>query len=205
MFALGAFLVTGQKRVELKFAVRIAVAPEPLLAGGFHCHVRLRHIELKEQQTERRHRDGDQNKHRDDRLCVVREETGLLRELNFTTTVRSNANTKIAMAEITHNRKSWNQMMSSITGVAPFCRPSCHGSGWPDAASATSAVMRGTLVPMNVINRLSTSLFDALLRRKKRPCSARHYHGRGSLGGAAVRGEIPASQTTIPVLPQCAL
>ena len=91
-------------------------------------------------------------------LWVVREGTGLLRELNFTITVISSANTKSVIAEITHNRKSWNQMMSFITGVAPFCMPSCHGSGWPDAASATSAVMRGTLVPMNVINRLSTSI-----------------------------------------------
>jgi len=54
---------------------------------------------------------------------------------------------------------------------------------------------------------------SALLRPLCRPprvwCSARPAehgicHGRGSLGGAAGRGEIPASQTTIPALPQCA-
>jgi hypothetical protein len=104
-------------------------------------------------------------------LWVVREGTGLLRELNLTITVISSAKTKSAIAEITHKRKSWNQMMSSITGVAPFCMPSCHGSGWPDAASATSAVKRGTLVPMNVINRLSTSIVRCAPSTKKRPCS----------------------------------
>ena len=55
----------------------------------------------------------------------------------------SSASTNSVMAVMTHNRKSWNQMMSSITGVAPFCMPSCHGSGCPDAASATSALTRG--------------------------------------------------------------
>ena len=95
----------------------------------------------------------------------------MLRELNFTMTVMSSTNTKRAMAEITHNRKSWNQMMSSITGVAPFCMPSCHGSGWPDAARAIPAVARVTLVAMNVINRLSTNIVRCAPSTKKRPCS----------------------------------
>src|SRR5207342_72868 len=91
-------------------------------------------------------------------LCVVREGTGLLRELNFTITTTSNANTKSVMAVITQSRKSWNQMMSSITGVAPFCMPSCHGSGCPVAAIAAPVPYIITLVTMNAINRLSTSI-----------------------------------------------
>jgi hypothetical protein len=35
------------------------------------------------------------------------------------------------------------------------------------------------------------------------PLSMAYRHGRGSLGGAAGRGKIPASQTTIRGLPQC--
>jgi len=35
------------------------------------------------------------------------------------------------------------------------------------------------------------------------PLSMAYRHGRGSLSGAAGRGEIPASQTTIPGQPQC--
>ena len=53
-------------------------------------------------------------------LWVVREGTGLLRALNFTATITSSASTKTVIATISHSRKSWNQMMSSITGVAPF-------------------------------------------------------------------------------------
>src|SRR5262245_18066930 len=115
-------------------------------------------------------------------LWVVREGTGLLRALNFTTTMTRSANTNSAIAVITHRRKSWHQMMSSITGVAPCCRPSCHGSGWPIAASATPAVMvTGKLVAMNVINRLSTSIVQCAPSTRKRPCSgpffaAHHRH-----------------------------
>ena len=41
----------------------------------------------------------------------------------------SSASTNNTMAVMTHSKKSWNQMMSSITGVAAACSPSCQGSG----------------------------------------------------------------------------
>src|SRR6187551_3242646 len=78
-----------------------------------------------------------------------------------------------------------------------------------------------TLVTMNATNRLSTSIVQCAPSTRKTACSgpffaAHHWHdvrrdpaehgichGRGSLGGAAGRGKIPASQTIILALPQC--
>jgi hypothetical protein len=55
-------LVLDQQRVELEVAVVwVVVAPIPLLAGGLHGQVRLRRIELKEQEAEGRHRDRQQD------------------------------------------------------------------------------------------------------------------------------------------------
>jgi hypothetical protein len=53
-------------------------------------------------------------------------------------------------------------------------------------------------------NGLVQAPFAAHHRHDVRPDPAEHgiCHGRGSLGGAAGWGEIPASQTTIPALPQ---
>src|SRR4029078_2549359 len=106
--------------------------------------------------------------------------------------------------------------------VAPFCIPSCQGSGWPAvAASAAPAEIAVTPTIMNATNRLSTSIVQCAPSTRKTACSgpffaAHHWHdgrrgpaehgichGRGSLGGAAGRGKIPASQTIIPALPQC--
>ena len=225
-----ALLVLHHQRVEFELVVRIAVAPEPLLAGRLDGDVGLRHVELQEQQAERRHRD----RHQDERpaspsratsisvLWVVREGTGLARALNFTTTMTSSASTNSVIAVMIQSRKSWNQMMLSITGVAPFCSPSCHGSGWPAvAASAAPADKRRHAHddecdqplehqhrPMRSFdekNGLLRPLFAAHHWHDVRRGPAEHgiCHGRGSLGGAAGRGEIPASQTIIPALPQC--
>ena len=62
-------------------------------------------------------------------LWVVREGTGLARALKRTITITSSASTNSAIAPMIQSRKSWNQMMSSMTGVAPGCRPSSHGFG----------------------------------------------------------------------------
>ena len=59
-------LVLHHQRIEFELAVRIAVAPEPLLAGGLDGQVGLRHVELVEQQPERRHRDRHQDEDRND-------------------------------------------------------------------------------------------------------------------------------------------
>jgi hypothetical protein len=57
------------------------------------------------------------------------------------------------------SRKSWNQTMFSITGVAPFCKPSSHGCGCPVAAKAAPPPARTvTPVTTNAINRLSNSI-----------------------------------------------
>ena len=61
-------LVGDHQRVEFEIAViRIVVAPVPLLAGRLHGQVGLRHVELEEQQPERRHRDRHQDDDRNDR------------------------------------------------------------------------------------------------------------------------------------------
>ncbi len=61
-------LLGDHQRVEFEIAVvGIAVAPEPLLAGRLHGEVRRRHVELQEQQPERRDRDQHQDDDRNDR------------------------------------------------------------------------------------------------------------------------------------------
>ena len=119
----------------------------------------------------------------------------MLRALNFTTTMTSRVRTKSVIAVITQSRKSWNQMMSSITGVAPFCMPSCHGCGWPLVA-ATAAPTPSTvrLVIMNATNRLSTSIVQCAPSTRNRPCSGPFaaHHGydvrRGPLSTAFATG-----------------
>ena len=51
-------------------------------------------------------------------LCVVRDGVGLARELKRTTTITSSASTNSVIAMISQSRKSWNQTMFSMTGVA---------------------------------------------------------------------------------------
>src|ERR1039458_8251626 len=157
-------------------------------------------------------------------LCVVRDGTGLARELNFTTTIASRASTNTAIATVSQSSKSWNQTMSSMTEDADVCSPSSHGVGWPRPAHATAPVaITVTPVTTKAINRLSTSIVlcapstrnSALTRppfaahRRQdvgsAPLSTAFCHGRGSFCGAAGRGEIPISQTIILTLPQCAL
>ena len=67
-------------------------------------------------------------------LCVVREGTGLARALNRTTMIASNTSTNSAITAIIQSRMSWNQTMSSMTGVAACCSPISQGVGWPRPA-----------------------------------------------------------------------
>src|ERR1700704_4746593 len=62
-------------------------------------------------------------------LCVVLEGTGLALALNFTAMITSNASTNSVMMVMSQNRKLWNQMMFSITGVAASCSFHSHGAG----------------------------------------------------------------------------
>ena len=154
----------------------------------------------------------------------MREGTGLLRALNFTTTMTSSASTKSVMAAMTHEQKIvepddvvHHRRDALLAGRAATVR------GWPVAASTAPPAKTVTLVTTNAINRLSTSIVECAPSTRKTalrsgpflpptaglmfgaaPLSTAFCHGRGSLGGAAGRGEIPASQTTIPALPQCA-
>ena len=57
-------LVLQHQRVKFELRIRIAVAPEPLLAGDLHRHFGRRDLQLIEQQAERRHRDRHQDQHR---------------------------------------------------------------------------------------------------------------------------------------------
>ena len=92
-------------------------------------------------------------------LWVVRDGIGLARALKRTITMTSRISTKAVIAEIHQSKKSWNQMMRSITGVADCCRPSCQGAGCPNSASAASPPARtATIATANAVNRLNTSI-----------------------------------------------
>ena len=102
-------------------------------------------------------------------LWVVREGTGLARALNFTITITSSTSTNSAMTPMIQSRKSWNQTMSSITGVADCCSPSSQGDGWPRPAKAAPPPARTvTLMTRKAINRLSTQFSCAPLRSLKK-------------------------------------
>src|SRR3954452_20620695 len=77
-------------------------------------------------------------------LWVVLDGMGFFLALNFTMTITSSASTNSVMMVISQNRKLWNQMMFSITGVAASCSLYSQGAGWPISANAappkTSAV-----------------------------------------------------------------
>src|SRR3981081_3340035 len=62
-------------------------------------------------------------------LCVVLEGTGLALALNLTATIASRASTNRGMTVISQNRKLWNQVMLSITGLADSCSVISHGLG----------------------------------------------------------------------------
>ena len=73
-------------------------------------------------------------------LCVVRDGIGLARALKRTITISSRTSTKSGdRAMMIQSRKSWNQMMLSITGVADCWKPSCQGDGCPSPAQAAPA------------------------------------------------------------------
>src|SRR3954469_9169727 len=69
-------------------------------------------------------------------LWVVLDGIGLALALNFITTMTSSASTNSVMMVISQNRKLWNQMMFSITGVAASCSVYSQGAGWPISANA---------------------------------------------------------------------
>ena len=79
------------------------------------------------------------------RLWVVFDGVGFFDSRNFTTVMTSRARTNSEISVMTMSSRSWNSSTCSITGVAAFWKPICHGSGWaakaaPEAASAPAAV-----------------------------------------------------------------
>src|SRR4051812_48034450 len=96
-------------------------------------------------------------------LWVVREGTGFLAALNFTMTTTSSANTNRVMTVISQNRKLWNQMMFSITGVAAACRVYSQGAGWPISANAAPQPASAAATMANPSNRRPVQPIDIFM------------------------------------------
>ena len=125
------------------------------------------------------------------------------------------------MAEMIQSRRSWNELIRSITGVADCWKPSCQGEGCPIPASAIPPpAAMATTSTANAINRLNTSIVglapsnEALRRPPHRTppagAAATAALSAASAGGAAPRRArggnlrgILASQTIIPAPSQC--
>ena len=96
---------------------------------------------------------------------MVRDGIGLARALKRTMMISSSASTNSVISVMMTSRKSWNEMMLSITGVADCWKPSCQGEGCPSPAKATPApASRAPIVTAMAVNRLSTSMSSSLLR-----------------------------------------
>ena len=101
-------------------------------------------------------------------LCVVRDGVGLARALKRTITITSSTSTKSVIAVMSQSRKSWNQMMLSMTGVAACWKPICQGDGCPKPARAAPPPRSpGIIAAASAANRLSTSIVVSLLRRNR--------------------------------------
>jgi hypothetical protein len=81
-------------------------------------------------------------------LWVVREGVGLARALKRTTTIPNSTRTNSVIALMSQSSKSWNQTMSTMTGVAAGCRPSCQGAGCPVSARAGPAPVSAPMSPL---------------------------------------------------------
>ena len=156
-------------------------------------------------------------------LWVVREGTGLARALKRTMQMSRSTSTNIVIAVMIQSRKSWNQMMLSITGVADCCKPSCQSEGRPSPAQrrARRRASMARIVTANAVNRFDTSIagsFDEM--RLCRACAApqaatrrpmpatRSAAATGGLLGeraAGPQGESQCSKTTISGRSQCTL
>src|SRR3954454_3753665 len=86
-------------------------------------------------------------------LCVVLEGMGFFLALNLTMTMTSSASTNSVMMVISQNRKLWNQMMFSITGVAASCSVYSQGAGWPISANAAPPQASAAPITVNPSNR----------------------------------------------------
>jgi len=99
---------------------------------------------------------------------VVRVGVGLARELKRTMTISSRTSTKAEIAAISQTRKSWNQTIWSMTGLAESCKPNCHGTGCPaTAAIAAPPAKMAMSAAATAANRLNTSIVVLLLRRNR--------------------------------------
>src|SRR5712672_1364369 len=96
-------------------------------------------------------------------LCVVLEGTGLALALNFTATIASSASTNSVMMVMSQNRKLWNQMMFSITGVAASCSVYSQGAGWPISANAALPTTSAAPTTANPSNRRPLWPFDIFM------------------------------------------
>src|SRR6476660_6746837 len=153
-------------------------------------------------------------------LWVVRDGVGLARELKRTTTITNSASTKIVIAIISQSRKSWNQMIFSMTGVAACWNPICQGDGCPEPANAAPPIRSpGVTVAARAANRLSTSIVviapstKSIVTRPGRTGGVvadqnplpirRPWWGRAPRQTVRREGNSRASQTIIPAQSQC--
>ena len=94
---------------------------------------------------------------------MVLEGTGLALALNFTTIATSSPSTKSVMMVMSQNRRLWNQMICSITGVAASCSFHSHGAGCPNSANAAPPETSATPATANPSNRRPVWPFDIFM------------------------------------------
>ena len=220
-----------QQRVELELAViGIGVAPVPLLAGRLDGQVGLGHVELEEQQPERRTAmptrisTGISVQATSIRvLWVVREGTGLALALNLTITMISSASTNSVMTvmmheqpvvepvDVVHHRRGrFLQLVFPRRGLPQFgeCRPAGRPAPCPPPPIPATAGPSGPST--SSCRSRSLDKVPKAFRRMAgecctiRPCQRPSKDTLESTAGQIARTRRnPASQTIIPGLSQC--
>ena len=97
-------------------------------------------------------------------LWVVRDGIGLALALNLTiTAIRSASTNSVMMVMRVKSSQLWNQLMSSMTGVADCCSVYSHGAGCPNSANAAPLVASATPATANPSNCRPIWLFDIFM------------------------------------------
>ncbi len=184
------------QRVEFEIAVvRIVVAPEPLLAGRLDGQVGLGHVELDEQQPERRHRDHHQDDDRDDGPDHFdRRVVGGARRRRIGARIEAHDDDQQQRKNESRNgaddpeQEVMKRAISSMTGVAASCRSICQGVRLPElrparrprpphcgVASAMAVKCAHTFICRSSPcfcswSRLPAASAETLLRRRPQQC-----------------------------------